>query len=160
MQAANWKTGGAELKNWRCSSGSCSNATNGRMKVLSIESGSPYPDYSNKSTFLWVQAILKAQEACKVKLSCFKGIVHPTHFQKQVGWGTWLVPTPPRKADSSLTMFSFQLAFSDHHLGVSADWRDPSQSVWRPLPHRSLYVGRETSFSQVQCKRLQNWPED
>ena len=48
------------------------------MKVLSIESGSPYPDFSNESTFLWVQAILKAQEACKVKLSCFKGIVDPT----------------------------------------------------------------------------------
>ena len=85
------KTGGDELQNWRCSSDSCSVATNARMKVLSIESGSPYPDYSNKSTFSWVQAILKAQEACKVKLSCFKGIVHPTHFQKQVGWGTWLL---------------------------------------------------------------------
>ena len=84
----NGKTGGDERQNWRCSSDSCSVATNARMKVLSIESGSPYPDYSNKSTFSWVQAILKAQEACKVKLSCFKGIVHPTHFQKQVGWGT------------------------------------------------------------------------
>ena len=29
-------------------------------------------------------------EALKVKFACFKGIVHPTHFQLQVGWGTWL----------------------------------------------------------------------
>ena len=36
---------------------------------------------------------MKAVEAVKVKLWCFKGIVHPTHFQKQVGWGTWLAPT-------------------------------------------------------------------
>ena len=59
-------------------------------KYCQRKSGSPYPDFSNESTFLWVQAILKAEEARKVKLSCFKGIVHPTHFQKQVGWGTWL----------------------------------------------------------------------
>ena len=50
-------------------------------KFCQRKSSSLYPDFSNKSTFLWVQAILKAQEACKVKLSCFKGIVHPTHFQ-------------------------------------------------------------------------------
>ena len=28
-------------------------------------------------------------EGLKVKFSCFKGIVHPTHFL-EVGWGTWL----------------------------------------------------------------------
>ena len=83
------KTGGDERQNWRCSSDSCSVATNARMKVLSIESGSPYPDYSNKSTFSWVQAILKAQEACKVKLSCFKGIETPTDIHGS--WGTWLL---------------------------------------------------------------------
>ena len=49
--------------------------------VRQLKSGFPYPDHSNKSTFSWVQAILKAQEASKVKNSCFKGIVHPTHFR-------------------------------------------------------------------------------
>ena len=46
-----------------------------------LKSGFPYMDLSNNCTHFWVQAPLKAQEASKVKLSCFKGIVHPTHFQ-------------------------------------------------------------------------------
>ena len=57
-------------------------------KVPQLKIGSLYPDLSNNCTLSWVQAILKAQEASKVKLSCFKGIVHPTHFQWQVGWRT------------------------------------------------------------------------
>ena len=73
------------------------------MKVLSIESGSPYPDYSNKSTFSWVQAILKAQEACKVKLSCFKGIVHPTH-QRVTG-----IPVPGNSRENQLNFFPLDL---------------------------------------------------
>ena len=47
-----------------------------------------------KSGFKRVRAILKAVEAVKVKLWCFKGIVNPTHFQKHVGWGTWLAFPP------------------------------------------------------------------
>ena len=35
--AMNYETGGAELRNWRCSSGSCSGATNSCMRVPSIE---------------------------------------------------------------------------------------------------------------------------
>ena len=77
----NRKTGGAERKNWRCPSGSCSVATNASMKVLVIENLCPCTDYSKKYTSSRVRAILKALEACKVKLSCFKGIVDPTHFQ-------------------------------------------------------------------------------
>ena len=50
-----------------------------------------YLYFAYKSGFKRVRAILKAVEAVKVKLWCFKGIVHPTHFQKQVGWGTWLI---------------------------------------------------------------------
>ena len=42
---------------------------------------SPYTDDSNKFACSRVRAILKALEALKVKLSCFKGIVNPTHFQ-------------------------------------------------------------------------------
>ena len=57
-------------------------------KYCQRKSGSPYPDFSNESTFLWVQAILKAQEACKVKLSCFEGIETPTDIHGS--WGTWL----------------------------------------------------------------------
>ena len=59
-------------------------------RVCQLKSGFKYPDHSNNCTFSPVRAILKPQEASKVKFACFKGIVHPTHFQKQVGWGTWL----------------------------------------------------------------------
>ena len=44
--------------------------------------------WGNVVRFPNCHAILKAVEAVKVKLWCFRGIVHPTHFQKQVGWGT------------------------------------------------------------------------
>ena len=50
-------------------------------KVCQLKSGFLYPDHSNNYTFSWVRAILKPQEASKVKFACFKGIVHPTHFQ-------------------------------------------------------------------------------
>ena len=59
--------------------------------VCQLKSGFKYPDHSNNCTFSPARAILKPQEASKVKFACFKGIVHPTHFQKQVGWGTWLL---------------------------------------------------------------------
>ena len=55
-----------------------------------------YLYFAYKSGFKRVRAILKAVEAVKVKLWCFKGIVHPTHFQKQVGWGTWLCHAMPK----------------------------------------------------------------
>ena len=60
-------------------------------RVCQLKSGFKYPDHSNNCTFSPVRAILKPQEASKVKFACFKGIVHPTHIQKQVGWGTWLM---------------------------------------------------------------------
>ena len=74
LEAPNLKTGGARQA-------AVATQLMDVWKYCQRKSGSPYPDFSNESTFLWVQAILKAQEACKVKLSCFKGIVHPTHFQ-------------------------------------------------------------------------------
>ena len=46
-----------------------------------LKNYSSYTDDSNKFTCSRVWAILKALEALKVKLSCFKGIVNPTHFQ-------------------------------------------------------------------------------
>ena len=58
-------------------------------KVRQLKSCFKYPDHSNNSTLSWVRAILKAQEASKVKNSCFKGIVHPTDIHGS--WGTWLV---------------------------------------------------------------------
>ena len=61
-------------------------------RVCQLKSGFKYPDHSNNCTFSPVRAKLKTREASKVKFACFKGIVHPTHFQKQVGWGTWLNP--------------------------------------------------------------------
>ena len=57
-------------------------------KVRQLKSCFKYPDHSNNSTLSWVRAILKAQEASKVKNSCFKGIVHPTDIHGS--WGTWL----------------------------------------------------------------------
>ena len=73
--------GPAELRNWRCTSNRCSAATNASLKILAIENSCPHSDYSKKYTSFRVRAILKALEACKVKLSCFKGIVDPTHFR-------------------------------------------------------------------------------
>ena len=50
-------------------------------KFCQLKNCSPYTDDSNKFACSRVWAILKALEALKVKLSCFKGIVNPTHFQ-------------------------------------------------------------------------------
>ena len=82
----NYETGGAELRNWRCTSNRCSAATNASLKILAIENSCPHSDYSKKYTSFRVRAILKALEACKVKLSCFKGIVDPTDIHGS--WGT------------------------------------------------------------------------
>ena len=57
-------------------------------KVPQLKSGSLYPHFSNNCTLSWVRAILKAQECCEVKLSCFKGIGNPTDIHGS--WGTWL----------------------------------------------------------------------
>ena len=57
-------------------------------KVPQLKSGSLYPHLSNNCTLSWVRAILKAQECCEVKLSCFKGIGNPTDIHGS--WGTWL----------------------------------------------------------------------
>ena len=57
-------------------------------RVRQLKSGFLYLDHSNNSTLSWVRAMLKAQEASKVKNSCFKGIVHPTDIHGS--WGTWL----------------------------------------------------------------------
>ena len=89
--------GPAELRNWRCTSNRCSAATNASLKILAIENSCPHSDYSKKYTFFRVRAILKALEARKVKLSCFKGIVDPTDIHGS--WGTWLgcAPLYPRR---------------------------------------------------------------
>ena len=47
-------------------------------------------DQSNKMAFLEVQAQILALAGLKVKLPCYQRTVAPTHFQKQVGRGTWL----------------------------------------------------------------------
>ena len=57
-------------------------------KVPQLKTGSLYPHLSNNCTLSWVRAILKAQECCEVKLSCFKGIGNPTDIHGS--WGTWL----------------------------------------------------------------------
>ena len=87
LDVTNYKTGCARptavapkpLDLWRCFQG---------------KSWRKYLYFAYKSGFKGLRAILRAVEAVKVKLWCFKGIVHPTHFQKQVGWGTWLVNNP------------------------------------------------------------------
>ena len=45
-----------------------------------------------------VDFFLAENQASKVKIPLFQGFVPPTHFQKQVGWGTWL-------ASEALTTF-------------------------------------------------------
>ena len=40
---------------------------------------------------LVLQCIFFTLQPSKVKISLFQGFVLPTHFQKQVGWGTWLL---------------------------------------------------------------------
>ena len=87
LDATNYNTGCARptavapqpLGLWRCFQG---------------KSWRLYLYFAYKSGFKGVRAILKAVEAVKVKLWCFKGIVNPTHFQKHVGWGTWLAFPP------------------------------------------------------------------
>ena len=56
-------------------------------KFCQLKNCSPYTDDSKKYTCSRVRAILKALEAGKVKLSCFKGIVNPTDIHGS--WGTW-----------------------------------------------------------------------
>ena len=66
----------------------------GLWRCFQGKSWSLYLYFAYKSGLKRVRAILKAVEAVKVKLWCFKGIVNPTHFQKHVGWGTWLAFPP------------------------------------------------------------------
>ena len=46
---------------------------------------------SNSVELFHVEFFLTENQTSKVEISLFKGFVPPTHFQKQVGWGTWLV---------------------------------------------------------------------
>ena len=40
--------------------------------------------------FACPKVVLAVKMSFKVEIPLFKGFVLPTHFQKQVGWGTWL----------------------------------------------------------------------
>ena len=52
-------------------------------------------EQSNKIAFLEVRAEMWALECLKVKLPRYRHTVAPTHFQKQVGRGTWLARLLP-----------------------------------------------------------------
>ena len=93
-EKSDYKTGGDQLQYWWCPANSCSAATIGFMKVPPKQKLEFILVLWYKSACSWVWAILKAVEVVKVKLWCFKGIVNPTHFQKHVGWGTWLAFPP------------------------------------------------------------------
>ena len=58
-------------------------------KFCQLKNCSLYTDDSLKYTSSRVLAIMKALEACKVKLWCFKGSVTPTDIHGS--WGTWLL---------------------------------------------------------------------
>ena len=61
------------------------------MKIFETRPGASwYMEQSNKIAFLEVRAEMWALECLKVKLPRYRHTVAPTHFQKQVGRGTWL----------------------------------------------------------------------
>ena len=62
------------------------------MKIFETGLGASwYIEESNKIAFLEIQAQISPLECLKVKLPRNRHTVAPTHFQKQVGRGTWLV---------------------------------------------------------------------
>ena len=61
------------------------------MKIFETRPGASwYIEESNKIAFLEIQAQISPLECLKVKLPRYRHTVAPTHFQKQVGRGTWL----------------------------------------------------------------------
>ena len=63
------------------------------MKIFETRPGASwYIEESNKIAFLEIQAQISPLECLKVKLPRYRHTVAPTHFQKQVGRGTWLGP--------------------------------------------------------------------
>ena len=61
------------------------------MKIFETRPGASwYMEQSNKIAFLMIQAQISPLECLKVKLPRNRHTVAPTHFQKQVGRGTWL----------------------------------------------------------------------
>ena len=49
----------------------------------------------NSVELFTVEFFLAEKLTSKVKIPLFWGFVLPTHFQKQVGWGTWLIISNP-----------------------------------------------------------------
>ena len=110
-----------------------------------------YLYFAYKSGFKRVRAILKAVEAVKVKLWCFKGIVHPTHFQKQVGWGTWLLGIALVGIQKQILPFFILAYYTGWHI-----WQRQRQTQVVAIP---LGPGREKTLQRfrVTVQGLAGW---
>ena len=86
------KTGGAELKNWRCSSGSCSDATNGRMKVLSEKKWLSIPGLFQWIHFFMGAGHIEGSGSLQSKIILFWGYWNPNWHSWQLGNLTNNVP--------------------------------------------------------------------
>ena len=88
--APEWQTGGGEVANWRRIKIDCYRQNQWVKKVV-IQYVAPWGiSGSNEPPMGYVLSKLAVLEGWKEKFPAYRGSVVPTHFQKQVGWGTWL----------------------------------------------------------------------
>ena len=80
----------AEVANWRRIKIDCYRQNQWVKKVV-IQYVAPWGiSGSNEPPMGYVLSKLAVLERWKEKFPAYRGSVVPTHFQKQVGWGTWL----------------------------------------------------------------------
>ena len=121
-------------------------------RVCQLKSGFKYPDHSNNCTFSPVRAILKPQEASKVKFACFKGIVHPTDIHGS--WGTWL---PTLRLCSSGFPLGGSTPYSDRPRLVVRLWADLNIHDWWSR-WQTLWKHDHEYADAPEGERL--WPQD
>ena len=81
----------AEVANWRRIKIDCYRQNQWVKKVV-IQYVAPWGiSGSNEPPMGYVLSKLAVLEGWKEKFPAYRGSVVPTHFQKQVGWGTWLI---------------------------------------------------------------------
>ena len=81
----------------------------------------------NSVELFTVEFFLAEKQTSKVKIPLFWGFVLPTHFQKQVGWGTWLIITSSSIAPALIFVV---LLFLNHH-GIV---------IWTVVVSSSIYI--------------------
>ena len=103
--SAQWLQKGGQTGGWE------SKGRRGQVKFLKM-----FPDgriwrywmtLPNSVELFTVEFFLAEKLTSKVKIPLFLGFVLPTHFQKQVGWGTWLRKRQPTDTNQqTMTMTS------------------------------------------------------